>query len=123
MPVKSANPKPKYSIAFGIKDRREAFEFYREVFGAKKIWEDFTDNPDSIHIGIEIYGMHIMLAPPGDAPPVGGMIHFASEAEVRRAYELLVREGSNYSIAAYPWTPLGATVIDKYGVGWWLSLQ
>jgi uncharacterized glyoxalase superfamily protein PhnB len=51
------------------------------------------------------------------------MIHFATEAEVRRAYELLIREGSNYSIASYPWTPLGATVTDKYGVGWWLSLQ
>jgi uncharacterized glyoxalase superfamily protein PhnB len=124
MPVKHANPKPKFSIAFGIKEnRREAFEFYREIFGARKVWEDFVDDPEAIHIGMEIYGLHIMLCPPEGTPAGGGMVHFATEAEVRRAYGLLIREGSNYSIQSYPWTPLGATVTDKYGVGWWLSLQ
>lgn len=45
---------------------------------------------------------------------------FGQETELRRAYEVLIEEGRNYSIGSYPWAPVGAFVTDRYGVSWWL---
>lgn len=118
---------PKFSLAFNIASRNEervaAFELYQKVFNARKIFESTPPDGDDIHIMMEINGFEILLAPGGEKAlenTVICQIRYDNENDLRRAYDILIQEGKNYSIGSYPWAPLGAFVVDKYGVGWWL---
>ena len=128
--------KPTFSVTFGIAGRdevrREALGLYEKAFNAEKTWEANAPKelPDTwegnLHIGMEINGAGFLLHPGG---PVGGCfggpvscnMHFGSEEDLRRAYDLLSQEGSDYSMLPWaPHAPVGATVKDKFGVFWWL---
>lgn len=119
---------PKFSLAFNIasnnKDRLKAFELYQETFGAIKTWEaGNAPSGNDIHIGMQINGINFMLGPGGEKNEehiVTIELMFDNENDLRRAYDILIKEGRNYSIGSYPWAPTGALVTDKYGVTWWL---
>lgn len=51
------------------------------------------------------------------------VFEMGSEAAVRHAFDVL-REGGAVidPIHALPWSSCCATVIDKYGVCWWISI-
>ena len=125
--------KPTFSVTFSIAGRdevrREALALYGEAFNAEKTWE--ANAPEelppgwegNLHIGMEINGLGFLLHPNG---PVGekrleGVVscnmHFDREGDLHKAYDLLSREGSDYSMLH---APVGATVKDKFGVFWWL---
>jgi uncharacterized glyoxalase superfamily protein PhnB len=47
----------------------------------------------------------------------------ASEEELRYAYNLLIQEGTEYSIVLDGWAPLIALVRDKFGVHWFFYFE
>lgn len=66
---------------------------------------------------------NILLAPGGEKASENVVVCellFDNEVDLRKAYNILIQEGQNYSIGSYPWAPVGALVTDKYGVTWWL---
>jgi uncharacterized glyoxalase superfamily protein PhnB len=120
---------PQFSLAVNLCDnnieRIEAFELYKKVFNAKKISESYPPDGSDIHIVMEINGFVILLAP-GEKEAHNSMItcqlKFENENNLRRAYDLLIQEGRDYSIGSYPWAAIGALVTDKYGITWWLYI-
>ena len=121
---------PKFGMAFNIgktnEERIEAFELYKKAFNAKNISESTPPDGDDIHIMMEINGFEILLAPGGKVEKVleNTMVcefQFDNENDLRQAYDVLIQEGVNYSIGSYPWAPVGAFVIDKFGIHWWLK--
>lgn len=120
---------PKFSMAFNIgktnEERIEAFKLYQQAFNARKISEIGPPDWPDIHITMEINGLKILLAPGGKVEKVleNAMVcefQFDNENDLHKAYDTLIQEGLYYSIGSYPWAPVGALVIDKYGVCWWL---
>ena len=50
-------------------------------------------------------------------------INFESEDEVKRAYEMLAKDGRVLlELGALPWSSCCAEVIDKFGVYWYISV-
>jgi uncharacterized glyoxalase superfamily protein PhnB len=120
---------PIVSLAFNIansnKERIEAFELYQKTFNARKISESTPPDGSDIHIMMEINGFEILLAPGGEKNLKNVLtcqIQFDNENDLRKAYDILIQEGQNYSIGSYPWARVGALVTDKYGVEWWLCI-
>jgi len=120
---------PRFSVCFegygSDEATQEAFALYEEAFGATKTWEEqpYGSGPGNLHIGMEVNGFDFLLKTQGEERP-GGLIscqmHFGSEADWRRAYDALTREGSDYSTQSWPHAPVSGVVTDKFGVFWWL---
>lgn len=118
---------PKISLAFGIaggnEARIKAFELYQTVFHAKKIYESTPPDSDDLHIRMELNGFSILLGPGAQQNQENNVVpevKFGDETDLRRAYEILIQEGRDYSIGSYPWAPVGAAVTDQFGISWWL---
>ena len=97
----------------------DACELYCQAFGAEKTSEDYLPG-DWIGININIFGLGIFMQ---STEPVSSnsccCIHFATEEELRKAYDTLIQEGTDYSIHTdWHWTPLSALVRDKFDNGW-----
>jgi len=122
---------PFFKMAFGIgttnEERIEACELYQRAFGAVKTDESIPPDGWDIHICIEINGFPIFLGPGGlsgkdrDGLDIGIVceLHYDNENELRKAYDVLIQEGRNYSLEGpFPWAALLALVTDKFGIGW-----
>ena len=100
----------------------EAYELYRKAFGAEKTSEDtIPDLPEWIGININIFGLGIFMQ--SNDKPAGGnsccCIRFSTEEELRKAYDVLIQEGTDYSLHTdWHWTSLSALVRDKFDNGW-----
>lgn len=118
---------PKFSVAFNIgetdAERIAAFELYQAAFHAVKVYESRPPQGGDIHITMQINGFYVLLGP-GSRTNNGQIVScemlYDDETELRRAYGVLAKEGTNCSIGSYPWAPVGALVTDKFGVTWWL---
>ena len=127
---------PVFSVcleAFATDDKtREAFALYEEAFGATKAWEDLPYGlpPGNLHMGMDINGYGFLLktnptiAKARKAENVeSGMgfgMHFESEDGVKKAYDVLTREGCGDWLEPAPHAPVAAWVVDKFGFGWWI---
>lgn len=119
---------PVMKLAFSIgstnAERLEAFELYRQAFNARKISESTPPDGDDLHIMMEINGFEILLGPGAKVEKVlehavTCELHFDVECGLRQAYDVLIREGRQYSLTGpYPWATLLALVTDKFGIGW-----
>jgi len=100
----------------------EACELYCKAFGAEKTSEDtIPELPEWIGININIFGLGIFMQ--SNDKPAGGnsccCIHFATEEELRKAYNTLIQEGTDYSLHTdWGWTSLSALLRDKFDNGW-----
>jgi DNA-binding transcriptional MerR regulator/uncharacterized glyoxalase superfamily protein PhnB len=100
----------------------EAYELYHEAFGAEKTSEDtIPDLPEWLGININIYGLGIFMQ--SNDKPAGGnsccCIRFSTEEALRKAYDVIIQEGTDYSIHMdWGWTSLSALVRDKFDNGW-----
>ncbi len=120
--------KAKFKLAFNIgstnEERLGAFEMYQQAFNAKKISESTPPDGNDIHIMMEINGLEILLGPGGAAKKgldnvITCEIHFDNEKDLRKAYDVLIKDGQNYSLEGpYPWATMLGLVTDKYGIGW-----
>ena len=100
----------------------EACDLYCEAFGAEKTSEDRGINDPDSWIGINIrvfdFGIFIQSTPDPNGG-IGCCIHFATEEQLRKAYAIMSKEGTKCTLNTdWHWTPLSATLTDKFGVGW-----
>jgi uncharacterized glyoxalase superfamily protein PhnB len=122
-----------------IKNASEAVEFYSEAFGLTLGYHEF--HPDGTYLHAELHRdghqifavsestneafvkvMHT-LEPQGVHPTMTYGIDFANEDEVRKAYEMLARDGKVIlPIGSLPWSACCAEVVDKYGVFWYITI-
>ncbi len=115
-------------LIFNLKDKSdviEACERYCEAFGADKTSEETgTSEPGGpsdgwIGIDIKLFNFGIFIQSVHDAPRGGCCVHFGTEEALRKAYELLAKEAQQAHLHLdWHWTPLAATLIDKFGVNW-----
>ena len=114
-------------LIFNLKDRNdviEACELYCEAFGAEKTSEDTIPGaPEWIGMNIKLFNFGIFVQSVNDAPRGGCCVHFDTEENLRKAYDLLSKEAKECSIHSdYHWTPLAAHITDKFGVGWFIVI-
>lgn len=130
------NKKSNFYMMFHVSDPTEAYTLYEKAFGAEKTSVDVLPNGD-VYLNMHLNGCGILLRPsepdkkyviksityPCAEGSLVCCINFASEDELRHAYEVLSKNGSNYSIHTDAhWTPLCANVTDQYGVGWFFCV-
>lgn len=120
-----------------VKNSLEASEFYCKAFGAE-ITRAFpnADGTAYEHCELSVNGEGFLALAEAANPCDVEFLHkmkwetmtfnvfeMGSEAAVRHAFDVL-REGGAVidPIHALPWSSCCATVIDKYGVCWWISI-
>jgi len=126
-----------FGVGISVKNIMEAVGFYEKIFGLE------SKNFDYFPEGHECHGecMHAELWK-GDVHifDVMGMepnkhdfdakkqiisfgAYFDSEAELLEAFAQLSEGGIvKEPIGSVPWSPCCATVIDKHGITWWISI-
>ena len=122
-----------FAMAFNIgktnEERYEAFSMYQRAFSAVKLWESSAPGCEEIHIGMELGGINILLAPGGKVEKTteNAMcceFNFDSEAELRRAYDILSADAMRCTLEGpFPWAELLGLVVDKFGVCWALYFR
>jgi uncharacterized glyoxalase superfamily protein PhnB len=117
----------KFTMAFNIKttneERLEIFELYQRAFNAIKLSEVTPPEGNDIHIMMDIYGFEILLGPGSEDKEINNKIvceiRFDNEKDFRKAYNVLIEEGKDYSLEGpFPWAKLLGLVTDKFGIGW-----
>ena len=120
-----------------VKNSLEAANFYCKAFGAE-ITRAFpnADGTAYEHCELSVNGEGFLALAEAANPCDVAFLHkmkwetmtfnvfeMGSEAAVRHAFDVL-REGGAVidPIHALPWSSCCATVIDKYGVCWWISI-
>ena len=117
---------PYFYNIFNVSNPMAAYELYHEAFGVEKVSEDYPNG--AAHIGIEINNFFILLREEEEPvtakfPFQGCCARFNSEDELRKAYDILIQAGSDYSLHSdWHWTPLSAFVTDKYSISWMLCV-
>ena len=116
-------------IGFGlyVKNSAQAVEFYKEVFGLELGYH--VKNPDGSYFHSELSrgGEAFLCVVEKQGADVKESlvqlgVTFDSEDEVRRAYDLLCEGGTvETPIGPLPWCPCSASVIDRFGVWWYVS--
>jgi uncharacterized glyoxalase superfamily protein PhnB len=129
----------KLATTLYIKNTIEAVAFYTEAFGLSLGYHEEFPNGTFMHAsllrdGQEIFAVSesrndtfvdLMLTSSleGSRPTMSYGINFESEAEVKKAYEVLAKEGKVLlELGSLPWSSCCAEVVDKYGVYWYISV-
>lgn len=122
-----------------IKNTVEAVAFYTEAFGLTLGYHEKFPDGTFMHAallrdGQEIFAVSeshndafvdMMLASSLKAsrPTMSYGINFDSEDEVKRAYEMLKKDGTVLlPLGSLPWSSCCADVVDKYGVYWYIAV-
>lgn len=115
----------------------EAVEIYCRAFGAKVTFEIKNDAQTAYeHCELSVNNEPILAVAEAAEPYDVSVIHrmkwqtmtfnafeLGSTDAVKNAYDVLSEGGVVIEeIHEYPWSACGATVIDKYGVCWWISI-
>lgn len=123
-----------FGVGIAVKGNVEAVEFYKKVFGLElgnyvKFPEGHPYYGEYQHAELWKDGKHVF--------DVSSLTHdfnskkqiisfgayFDNEDEVRQAFTLLSESGVVIDpLGAMPWSQFCATVIDKYGITWWISV-
>lgn len=117
-----------------VSNSLEAVPLYMEAFGltlgyhAKNedgtFWHAELERDGAVIFAVsesrnEALAKLILQLPPEAHPTIGIGMNFETEAEVKKAYDMLKSGGKVlYPMAAVPWSTCSAEVIDKYGVNW-----
>ena len=114
------------------KNRAEAFEFYKEAFGAELGWCDKDEAGNIIHAELDICGQNIAVGElymePKETIP-GTTMQFCMQFEegeehiIKHAYEAMKAEGKVLEpLGPCFFSPYMTDIIDKYGVHWCLFI-
>ena len=116
-------------IGFGlyVQNSVEAVKLYQDVFGLELGYH--VINPDGSFFHSELYKEGKEMLSVVEAQSQTAVEHrvqlgvtLASEAEVKRAYELLSVGGTiKTPIGPLPWSPCAADVVDRFGVWWYIT--
>ena len=116
-------------VGLYVKNSVEAVELYQKAFGMELGYH--VKNADGAYFHAELYqdgeeALAVVEAAADECPGNQAVqlgVTLANEAEVRRAFELL-REGGRVMtpVGPLPWSPCAASVLDRFGVWWYLSM-
>ncbi len=120
-----------------VKNSLEAAECYCRAFGAERTLEMKTPDGSAYeHCVLSVDGEDFLALAEAKNPCDVAFVHqmkwetmtfnafdMGTEERVRRAFDVL-RDGGEVlePIHALPWSSCCATIIDKYGVCWWISI-
>ncbi len=120
-----------------VKNSLEASKTYCKAFGAE-ITAEYIDSAGTAyeHCELSVNGENFLALSEASNPCDIEFVHkmkwetmtfnvfeMGTEEAVQRAFDVL-REGGVviHEIQELPWSKCNATVIDKYGVCWWISI-
>lgn len=115
------------NVGLSVKNSVEAVKLYQEAFGLELGYNMKNSDGGYFHSELSKGGVELAVVEADyDNAPVENVVQLGvtleTEAEVQRAYELLSKDGIiKESLAPLPWSPLAATVIDKFGVHWYIT--
>lgn len=114
-------------VGLYVRNSAEAVEFYKKVFNLKLGYH--VKNADGSYFHSELYkdGEEFLSVVESTDSVIGEHtvqlgVGFNNEEEVKKAY-LLLSEGGIIKdpIGPLPWSPCAASVIDKFGVWWYIT--
>ena len=120
-----------------VKNSVEAARHYCDAFGAKITAEYWNpDHTEYEHCVLSVDGEGFLALAEAKNPCDVALVHqmkwetmtfncfeMGSEATVRHAFDVLSDGGVVLqALGALPWNALNATVIDRYGVCWWIAI-
>jgi len=114
-----------------VKDLNEAFAFYKKALGMKEVFHHGYNILELsgkhfysiFQVSAEEHDMFIKMMNTASYRVLNAGVELETEAEVRNAFELLSEGGKVIRAAGpLPWSPYAADIIDKYGVGWFISM-
>ncbi len=122
-----------------IRNTIEAVEFYQEAFGLTLGYHERFPDGTFLHAALLKDGQEIFAVSEShneehvrrmlesslkeSRPTMSNGLDFGSEAGVKKAYDMLIKEGKILlPIGSLPWNSCCADVVDKYGVYWYLSV-
>ena len=125
-----------YTQAY-VKNSAEAAQHYCDAFGAKitrEFWN--ADHTEYEHCELSVNGEGFLALAEAKNPCDVSRVHqlkwetmtfnvfeMGSEEVVKHAYDVLSDGGVVLKpLGSLPWSTYNATVIDKYGVCWWIAL-
>lgn len=116
---------PHFYNIFNVSNPMGAYELYRAAFGVEKVSEEYPGGAP--HIGIEINNFYILLRQEEEPveekyPGQACCVQLASQADLRRAYDMLNYAGNGEIHTDWEWTPLAAFVKDRYTIQWMLCV-
>ena len=120
-----------------VKNSAEAAKHYCNAFGAeitREFWN--ADHTAYEHCELSVKGEGFLALAEAKNPCDVSLVHklkwetmtfnvfeMGSEAAVQHAFDVLSDGGVVLQpIGVLPWNPCNATVIDKYGVCWWIAI-
>ena len=120
-----------------VKNSVEAARHYCNAFGAeitREFWN--SDRTAYEHCELSVKGEGFLALAEAKNPCDVALVHqlkwetmtfnvfeMGSEEAVRHAFEVLTDGGVVLQpIGALPWNPCNATLIDEYGVCWWIAI-
>ena len=127
------------SATLYIKNTIEAVAFYQEAFGMTLGYNEKFPDGTYMHAELHKDGKEVFSVSEHDnekqasymrelvtnkVSPIASLgMGFATEEEVKRAYEFLMREGIAFrEIGELPWNKCCADVLDKFGVYWYIHM-
>lgn len=98
----------------------EAVEMYKKAFNAEITSKDeLTGGDEWIGINITLFNFGIFIQSNNEGHSGECCIHFASEDEFRKAYDVMKEEAEECKLNVdWGWTSLSAIIRDKFGVFW-----
>ena len=114
--------------AFYVKNSVEAAALYQEAFGLTLGYHVL--NPDGTYYHSELYWndqelFSVIEAGEGQSAAHAVQINMIldDEAAVRKAFALLSAGGVvETPVGPLPWSPCAATVVDRFGIWWYLTV-
>ena len=113
-----------------LKGSVEAVELYQKAFGATLAYNVKNVDGSFFHAELFVDG-EIFLAvsetdhdsPPGIIPPMQFGVEFEDEQGVLNAFEVLKTDANiTLPLGKLPWSDFCASLVDKFGVYWYLSI-
>ncbi len=119
----------KIGVGIAVTDNVQAVELYMKVFGLELGFNEKFPDGTYVHAVLEKDGEEVFsvanLLHDFDAEKqiMGFGAYFDNEAEVREAFDLLSEGGIvKAPVGSLPWSPCCASVIDRFGITWWISV-
>ena len=122
-----------------IQNTIEAVEFYKNAFGLSLGYNEKFPDGTYMHAELQKDGKTIFAVSESSnnklvaamhefarkemSPTTSCGISFDTEDEIKKAYDMLTREGVvRRPLGALPWSVCSADVLDKYGVYWYIYM-
>lgn len=110
-----------------VKHSVEAVALYLEAFGLQLGYHVLNPNGSYYHSELykgeqELLSVVEATSDQPESQTVQLCVVFDTEEEVRKAYTLLCQNGRiETPIGPLPWSPCAASLVDRFGVYWYLS--